>query len=185
MAIDTINLLFGSGFAVFIALLAWGNQIRGPRKEVMQLEEAFRKEFSINKSTSNALIKESFDKKKSAKFTFLQQTKAVLDVFDNPDVGDKDYSLFKQFQKLHGIRKQLEKDYKFRYLASVWLCIALFIATILVYFLSAFIYIENIIILLIFLHIGIIIYNFFRTYKGENIFIDEISKINDNIEVKK
>ena len=43
--LDSFMLLFGMGFGLFVALLAWGNQLRTPRKEIMELENEF-----INKS---------------------------------------------------------------------------------------------------------------------------------------
>ena len=46
---DLPTLLLGSGFALFVVLLAWGNQIREPRKETKHIEEEFRKEFHLQK----------------------------------------------------------------------------------------------------------------------------------------
>jgi hypothetical protein len=47
---DTTVFLFGSGFAIFIALLGWSEQIRGLRRETYQLQSEFLKTHGLRKA---------------------------------------------------------------------------------------------------------------------------------------
>lgn len=58
---DITNLFLGSVFAMFIALLAWGNQFSQPRKEITELEELFRKEYNLT-SKNKVKISKNNDK---------------------------------------------------------------------------------------------------------------------------
>src|SRR3989344_1396037 len=129
MTLDITNLLLGSAFGIFIALLAWGDQIRKPRKEIMEL---------------------------------------------------------------HGIRQQLESDYTFRYLFSIWLCIILYIFGIISIYTNELTFqLFNIItefniflLFIVIIMIAVLIHNFFRTHEGEKLFVNEIYSTDDRIEVK-
>jgi|SRR3989344_896996 len=193
MTLDITNLLLGSAFGIFIALLAWGDQIRKPRKEIMELEESFRKEFNLKKSVTNPLIRKSYDTMQSSgRYSFLQQTKSMIRLLENPSIKGENIKLLNQFRKLHGIRQQLESDYTFRYLFSIWLCIILYIFGIISIYTNELTFqLFNIItefniflLFIVIIMIAVLIHNFFRTHEGEKLFVNEIYSTDDRIEVK-
>ena len=127
-----MELFFGSAFGLFIALLAWGDQIRKPRKEIMQLEERFRDEYNLPKQVTNPFIRKSYQTlQDSTKYSFLQQTKAMIKLLENPKMRKCNVKLLEEFRKLHEIREGLEKKYRIRYFFSIGLCILLFVFSIL------------------------------------------------------
>jgi len=128
MSLDITSLLLGSAFALFLTLLAWGDQIRNPRKEVTELEERFRTEFNIDKKVLNPLLRKSYDTLNCPKkYSFLEQTRSMISVLENKKLKGDNIKLLNIFRKLHDIRKDLEKKYKFRYIFSIWFCVVLFI----------------------------------------------------------
>ncbi|MBI2129460.1 hypothetical protein HYX19_03290 [Candidatus Woesearchaeota archaeon] len=193
MTLDFTNLLLGSAFGIFIALLAWGDQIRKPRKEIMELEETFRKEFNLKKSVTNPLIRKSYNSMQSSnRYSFLQQTKSMIQLLENPSIKGENIKLLNQFRKLHGIRQQLETDYTFRYIFSIWLCVILYSFGIISIYTNELTFslfnitIEfNIVLLfIVIIMIGVLIHNFFIVHKGEELFVNEIYSTDDRIEVK-
>ena len=191
MSIDTTNLLLGSGFAIFITLLAWGDQLRQPRTEIMQLEESFRKEFDLKKRVTNPIIRKSYDSmSQSGRYTFLQQTKSVVALLDNKKLKDGNIKLLERFRRLHGIRLMLEEKYRFRYFFTIFFCIYLFIAGIvssftadkLIHIRQFTIPIDYLLIGITLLIVAILIKNFIATYRKEDRFIEEINLMNDDIE---
>ena len=192
MNFDITSLLLGSAFAFLLALLAWGDQIRKPRKEIMQLEENFRKEYNLKKEVTNPLIRKSYDDMKTSKrYSFLQQTKAMIDILENPKFKGKNVKLLEQFRKLHEIRKKLEKEYSFRYLFSLWVCITLFIlgaisvftSDLFFYLFDTCININYVYLAIALIMAGVLIINFFITHKTEEKFMIEIYNIDDTLEV--
>lgn len=189
MNVDISTLLLGSGFALFIALLAWGNQIREPRKEIKQLEEEFRKEFDLKKSELNPLLRRSYENlTKSDKYTFMDEMTALISVMEKNTLKDgKDVNLLQQLKELNMTRCRLEKYYKNRYILSILLTFSFFILGIISiigqnwkvtineisYSMSG----AYLIIVLFF--VGIILINLIVTYYIEESFIDKIGEVSD------
>jgi len=192
-----MELFFGSAFGLFIALLAWGDQIRKPRKEIMQLEERFRDEYNLPKQVTNPFIRKSYQTlQDSTKYSFLQQTKAMIKLLENPKMRKCNVKLLEEFRKLHEIREGLEKKYRIRYFFSIGLCILLFVFSILSGIYSnifiifklvelhkmAGINLNSLYFILVLVLIAIIITNLVTTYFKEEQFIKSLYEIDDKIE---
>lgn len=187
MGFEVTNLLFGSAFGLFIALLAWGDQIRNPRKEITQLEEIFRKEFDLKKSTVSSLVKKSYDSEESSKkYTFLKQAESMIEILDNPKIKGESVSLLEKIRELHETRAKLEDNYRFRYLFSILMCISLFVFGMLSIFTETSTNkkgIECLYLIVILIFVFTLLVNFILTYRTENRFVNEINEISDEIEV--
>jgi uncharacterized tellurite resistance protein B-like protein len=182
--------LLGTAFGLFVALLAWGDQIRNPRKEITQLEEIFRKEFDLKKSTINPLIRKSYESEESSKkYTFLKQAESMTKILDSQRIKGDNINLLEKVRNSQETRKKLENQYRFRYLFTILMCISLFAFGICSVVAEET---ENesglefnyIYLIITFIFVGILLSNFILTYQTENKFITEINEISDEIEVK-
>ena len=115
------TLFWGSGFALFIAMLAWGNRIREPRKDVKELEILFIKNFETDKRTIRPLIKESYESlKKSPIEGFPDTIDSLVGIMDKIE-NKEDVEVIEKFKRVDKLRKTLENFYKIRYLSSLLL----------------------------------------------------------------
>lgn len=191
MVFELINLFLGSGFALFVALLAWGNQLKQPRKEVLTLENSFRKEYHLPKSVTNSLTKKQYDElRDSSSISFLDQAKAMGDLIEK-NVDDGAIEILNKFNRVHDIRLRLERAYNFRYNFSLILCVFLFIFGVVSAFTQDVVFnlfkktfSFNLFFLFIVLcFVALLIYNMFWTHKKEQVFIESLINIDENIEV--
>jgi hypothetical protein len=193
VTLDISNILLGTGFALFIALLAWGDQIRKPRKDVAELEESFRKEFDLKKKVFNPLLRTSDDKSNdSPKYSFFEQTKAMVGVIGNKKLKGENVKLLSRFKELNVIRNDLEKKYNYRYLLTLYFLIVLFVLGIASLFTSnVTITLSRVIVDISYIYLGIVIVfiilficNFFSTHNIEDKFVTKIYDTDDNIEAE-
>ncbi len=191
VSIDVTNLLLGSGFALFLALLAWGDQIRKPRVEVTTLEESFRKEYNLSKKVTNPLIRKSYESMKgSSGYSFLQQTKSVIGLLENGNLKGENIKLLDKLRDLHAMRQKLEAKYRHRYFLSVCLCVLFFVFGVASVFTSGlvidvpsfYVPLNYLYLTIVLVMITVIILNLFTTYHSEESFIQEIGKVDDQIE---
>ena len=185
------TLFLGSGFALFIALLAWGNQIREPRKEIRNLENEFRMEFDLNKSEVNPLIRDRDSKKNVKKYTFTDTNLALISIMEKNTLQDaKRVGLLKKLKELNKTRQELENHYKGRYILTLILTFLLFIfGSISLYTSDMKIDIQpysfsvnNIFFLIVLTVMVIITINLVIAYTKEEAFIKKMSDISDDIE---
>ena len=191
MSIDISTLFLGSGFGLFIALLAWGNQIREPRKEIRNLEYEFRTEFDLEKSEINPLIRDT--DKKVKKYSFMDTSLALISVMEKNTLQDaKRVKLLSKLKDLNKARKRLEKLYKSRYILTIILTFLLFIFGSLSLYTSetsidiqsSSFSISGIYFLIVLIFMLVIMINLVIIYIREEIFIKMISGISDDIEGK-
>ena len=188
---DISTLFLGSGFALFIALLAWGNQIREPRKEIRNLEYEFRNEFDLEKSEVNPLI--CNEDKNVKKYTFMDTNMALISIMEKNTLRDaKRIKLLTKLKELNKIRAGLEKILKARYILTLVLTILLFIFGSLslhssewtINIQSSSLSVNSIYLSIVLVMIFIITINLIATYLKEELFIKKMSDISDDIEGK-
>jgi len=123
-----ISILFlGSGFALFLVLLAWGNKIRAPRRDIRELESKFIDNFETDKRTIRPLVKKSYEKlDKSPMENFLDKMDSLVEIMDNIKT-EEDVEVIDQFKEVVTFGRRLEKFYKVRYLISLFFTFILFI----------------------------------------------------------
>jgi len=191
VTLDISNILLGTGFALFIALLAWGDLIRKPRKDVAELEDDFRKEFDLKKKYFNPLLHNNDESSADApKYNFFDETKAMAGIIGNKKLKGKNIKLLTEFKELNNIRYSLEKKYNFRYILSLYFLISLFVLGIISLFtqdISFVIYtvsidISYMYLCLVTIFIIMFIYNFFSAHTTEDAFVAKIYEIDDKIE---
>ena len=117
------SILIGTGIALFIALLAWGDQIRKPRDSLHELEKNYLEQLKRRgkkKSKILPLIRSS------SEYTFRQQMSSLLEVWDDK-TEDTDLTLRDSIQSLHDQKKSIENHYNFRYYTVIGLTLISFI----------------------------------------------------------
>ena len=128
MNVDIPTLFFGSGFALFLVLLAWGNKIIEPRQEISELEDEFVNAFKVSKRKFKPLVSKSYEKLSTSPLDgFLEQVNSMVDMMDKLK-GPDDVEVIKKFQLLHHKRGELEKFYNSRYMLSLVLTFISFIS---------------------------------------------------------
>ena len=190
MNIDISTLFLGSGFGLFIALLAWGNQIREPRREIRNLESEFRKEFDLEKSEINPLIRDT--DKKVKKYSFMDTSIALISVMEKNTLPPKRVELITKLKDLNKIREGLEKLYKSRYVLTFILTFLLFIFGSIALYTSDMtvnipplsVSINKLFLLNVLIIMFIIMMNLVLVYTKEETFIKKMSDISDDIEGK-
>lgn len=120
MALELIGFFFGTGIALFISLLAWGNFIKQPREDLLKLEERYIGSLGSKKEKVLPLIRPY------STHTFKQQMTAVLDIWSDKKTKGKDIKLSNEIRTLHGLREKLEFQYAFRYLSTLFFTIVSF-----------------------------------------------------------
>lgn len=128
---DISTLFLGSGFALFLVLLAWGNRIRESRRDVRELEDKFIKNFDTSKRTITPLVKESFKSvKKTPTEGFADMMSSLVEIMDKIK-EPKDVEVIDKFKEVFNLRNGLEKFYKTRYISAIIFTFLLFILGIL------------------------------------------------------
>lgn len=125
------TLFLGSGFALFITLLAWGNRIRESRSDIRKLEGRFIRNFDTDKRTITPLVKESFKSvKKSPTEGFADMMSSLVEIMDNIS-EPKDVEVIDKFKDVFNFRNKLERFYKTRYISALIFTFLLFVLGIL------------------------------------------------------
>jgi hypothetical protein len=124
---DLFTLLWGSGFALIIALLAWSNEIREPRKDIRQVEEDFANTFNLPKRKLKILIKKSVKKEGETPINRLvKETSAVISIMGKFKTDEGPKGMVK-IRDLFDMRENIEKYYKFRYILVIFLAFISFL----------------------------------------------------------
>ncbi len=106
MLIDEIEgakLLFGCGFALFVALLAWGNQIRSPRMDVIELENDFVTQMKISKKSLKSLIREKEMSEFEKKYTNDDKLLGLLELVNKEVTSPTNIQVVNNFRNYHKI----------------------------------------------------------------------------------
>ena len=115
---DIPTLLFGSGFALFLVLLAWGNRIREPRKDIRELEDQFIRSFKTTKRRIKPLIRETYEKIEGSSIeSFIRVMDSFIEIMDHVQTHE-DATLIDNFKKVTALRNRLEELYKKRYILT-------------------------------------------------------------------
>lgn len=111
--VEVNSFFFASGFALFIALLAWGDRIRRPRDDIAQLEKDYITHLGKKKSQVLPILRPP------SQYSFANQMSAVIDLFVDDKIGATDLSLRKQIVDLRSKSKSLECWFDLRYYSVV------------------------------------------------------------------
>lgn len=124
---DTFTLFWGSGFALFIVLLAWGNEIRESRRDIRQVEEDFSNTFILPKRKLKILVKKSVKKEGETPINrLIKETSAVISMMGKfkTDEGAKGMA---KLRDLFDLKENIEIYYKFRYILVIFLAFISFL----------------------------------------------------------
>jgi len=179
MVFDLITFFFGAGIVLFVTLLAWGENIRKPREQILDLEDKFKQILKVPKRDINPLLKQS-------KYNFTEQMNAILDLIKKKKLKGVHIDSLKEFEKSNEKRKKLEFIYKFRYFGVLILSILSFLFGILSintgtdYIYKSFTY-NGFYFSLFLIIVAAILINLIVGYFLEESFIKNIIKISDEI----
>jgi hypothetical protein len=112
--------LFGSGFALFIALLGWSDQIRGIDKDTREMERLFMEDTGIHKRQFHCIVKpESPD----------QQLEVLTELVNAGKIKTADtVRLLRTFTDWKSEWSKIEKLSVWRYDLTILLTFALFVS---------------------------------------------------------
>ena len=116
---DLSTFFFAAGVALFIALLAWGDSIRKPRDEIVELERNYINQLKKKKHQILPLLRPE-------KYTFTQQMSSLIELWDIK-LTDKDIELRKIIKSLNDDRKFIEKCYSTKFFSTISLTLITFI----------------------------------------------------------
>jgi hypothetical protein len=116
---------FEASIALLIALLAWGDQIRQPRKTITEVERNFLAKLGMTKHEVNPLIHKSYtEATKTLKYGFTQVLDAVVDLMSEGKLDEHNNAVLTKLTMLDNARSGLETQYALRYFLTVSLTIA-------------------------------------------------------------
>jgi aryl carrier-like protein len=115
---DITLFLFGSGFAVFVALLGWSDQIRGLTRETYELQSEFLKTTNLTKTELLPVLRASTADEQLHAFTGLMQTNKL-----GAD-GVRLLPLLRNWRRHHG---RLEQIQSWKYGLTVALSLTFFV----------------------------------------------------------
>jgi len=185
---DISTLFIGSGFALLIAFLAWGNQIRQPRKEIRELEEECINAYNLRKNEILPLMR---NKDKNDKYSTRDKLKSIISLVGQKKIRNAaQLDSLRRLGHLHDDCDKLNKLFIIRYRFAIVLMVSFYILGIISFYtkdLSLVFYIfdfnvDRIFIVIIFVIISFIIINLIVVHVSEEKFIDEMDKISDLIE---
>ena len=187
---DISTLFLGSGFAIFLALLAWGNKIREPRREIYEIEKLFLKKFKTNKKNINPLLKQTYEKMKNNEMeNFLDTIGSLVSIMDEIKQPE-DVNIIEKFQEINTIRKKLEKLYKTRYILSLFFTFYLLLSGIISLFIGEIYYrdipiitLNNCLLIIFIIFIYVLLTTMGIIYFKEEKFIKKIDETNDLMDV--
>jgi hypothetical protein len=117
---DASSFFVGTGIAIFIALLAWGNQISKPREDLLGLEERYIHFLRRKKKQILPLLRHP------SKYKSTQVMKALMGFVGDSKTGEEEIALIEEIKGLHKVKKELEGYYVFRYYAVITLTVCSF-----------------------------------------------------------
>jgi len=182
--IDLMSFFYGTGIALFIALIAWGDNIRKPGEEVLSIEDKFRNILKLKKAETIPLLRES------SKYNFSKQMETIAYLWEK-DFKGKDLQLLSEIKELHKKRSSLDSIYDFRYLLVFFITIlsfffgglSLLIGRTIIFNYQDFLFTNNKAYLLVFMiAIFITLINLYCGYNKEKEFVEKIRNISDKIE---
>jgi len=178
------SFLFGTGVALFLALLAWGDMIRKPRNSVSELEKSYIEQLKEKGKTKQQILPII---RPPSEYSFSEQMSSLIDLWDNKVKG-KELQLRTDFKKLYVQKKNIEGFYSFRYYAVIIFTVVCFAMGILSSVLGSVdlfkgISLDVVSIGIFLFVIHIILANLIIAYQMENKFVKDLYKTFDKLEV--
>jgi len=166
--------LLGVALALFISLLAWGDQIRKPKEELLIIEKNYFKNIKKEKTKILPLLRQS------SKSSFQDRINTIFDLGADKNISASDLELITKIKDLHKIRNKIENYYDNRYNTTIGL-------TVLSFFFGGLSFFLRLEINLVFLSIVIItifylLKNLHTTNKKEKLFFKKLYNILDKLE---
>ncbi len=125
MSNDFATFCFQASLALLIALLAWGDQIRQPRKVVTEVVQRYLDKIRRTRAELAPIIENSYDKEsKSLRYDLTDVTRASVKLMTAGQLDAANIEIIKKLQDLHDKRMNLEGEYGTRYFLSILLSIA-------------------------------------------------------------
>lgn len=122
---DYCSFYFGTGVAIFLVLLVWGNQISNQRNEVLELEERFIKTIGQRKSTILPLLRDP------SKYSFSRLTSSLIDCLQDRTINQEFVKYYNQITHVYSIFKKLTRCYEIKFLtATVMVALSFLFGTI-------------------------------------------------------
>lgn len=190
--VDISSIFIGSGFALLIALLAWGNQIRLPRGEIRELEDKCRTKFKFKKNDIEGILDKKEPYTKYQDISYRERIKILIHAVDEGKIKEPEQiEALKTLNKNHEICKKMKKLYNIQFDLSIVLLLLFFIFGILLmhfndcYFIfrNYDFYLNNIMVYTVIGFCIIITYNIIKIHLLEATFVDGmyiVSNILDN-----
>lgn len=189
--VDISSIFLGAGFALLIALLAWGNQIRLPREEIRNLEEKCRKSFKFKKKDIEGILDKKEQYTKYQNISYRERIKILIHAVDEGRINQPEQiEALKTLNKNHEICKKLKLLYNIRFNLSVALLLLFFIFGILLVYLNNYyivfqnynFYLKNGMIYVITIFCVVIIINIVKIYQLEATFVDGMYVVSNILE---
>ncbi len=178
---DISTLFLGSGFALFIAMLAWGNQIRLPREEIRNLEEKCRSKFKLKKNDIEGILDKKEPYTKYQNISYRERIKILIHAVDEGKIKKPEQiEALKTLNKNHETCKKMKRLYNIRFNLSVVLLLLFFIFGLLLMHFNDYyfvfqnyeFYLKNIVVYIVVSFCIIIIYNIIEIHLLEATFVN-------------
>lgn len=121
---EFVTFFLGSGMALFISLLAWGDRIRRQQDDIFQLEKSYISQLGKSKAEILPVLREP------SRFSFGKQMNAAISLFKQ--VTDNDREIRKQILSLRKQHSKLSGLFSVRYYSIVALTAVSFLFGILI-----------------------------------------------------
>lgn len=122
---DFSTLCFEASFALLIALLAWGDQIRQPRRTVTEVESSFLRTLGLKRAEVNPIIHDSYVKATaSTNYTFTDILNSIVGLAKKGRLDSQTTSVLTQLTRIDSARDNLERHYVARYFLTLALTFA-------------------------------------------------------------
>ena len=191
---DISTLFLGSGFGLLVTLLAWGNLMREPRRDIIKLENECRQWLRLKKSDITPIFRgEDKDIKNEFRFSATDRIKALMTILGKGTITNKkELGTIRKIDDLNRERANLEEYYKKRYKLIIYLMISLFIlGALAIYTEGSYLKvwdfnleINKLYLLIVVIPIGFVIKNLIDVYRREERFVIQILDAWDSIEGK-
>lgn len=123
-----LTFFFGAGLAFFIALLAWGDDIRRPQNQIQEIEKEFRISFKLKKKEIKSLARDS------SKVGFLDKMSTLIALGKSGKLKVDELPLLNEMENLNKHKRELETIYNQRYFSVIVLTVFCLISGALSYF---------------------------------------------------
>ena len=113
-----------ASIALLIALLAWGNQIRQPRREVATIEQKFLTKLGKKLREVAPIIHDAHNTQGGTqRYTFSEEFKAIVGLLDARQLGASNVDTIEGLKRVDSTRRRLENQYDRRYFLTIALTI--------------------------------------------------------------